>query len=342
MNGFALFRHLDIAVLRHEDDDRYVMLSEAPPWFLELWPDGLFAKPFSLRGKSGFLDNFLFDAGQHWHQKDADTLRSGPFMESRENGAEIPLEATAMTADEQRVLILTNLGQEFEDQRNVLQAARENLLTQEQLELEVMRRTSDIRNRELELSTRLIHAAGYRDEETGAHIRRIGLYSVVLARAIGWSGAECTDLEAAAPMHDIGKIGIPDAILKKPGRLTEPEWEIMKQHPTIGGKILGGSEVPMLQIASEIAKGHHENWDGSGYPAGLARKEIPVSARIVAIVDVYDALVHERVYKPAIDDASALEMMRELRGTKFDPGLFDVFMTHLSDIREIRTRVRDE
>ena len=142
-------------------------------------------------------------------------------------------------------------------------------------------------------------------------------------------------------MHDIGKIGIPDRILKKPGRLNEEEFAVMRTHTTIGRDMLIDSAVPMLQLAAEIAGGHHEYWDGTGYPDRRKGDDIPVAARIVSIVDVYDALVHNRVYKTAFQETVALEMMAKLVGTQFDPELYQVFIANLDEMRHIRLQVTD-
>lgn len=322
-------------VLLARAGDRFVPLSPLPDWYRALWPKGPMES-----GVSAFIDHFLVDAEEVWNGDSEGSVESGPFIELVRD-AEIPLEARALKLAGRAVLVLHHLGESFKEQQALLQAARENLLSQEILEREVSKRTAEIRGRELEISERLIYAAGFRDEETGAHIRRIGYYSGVMARAIGWSPLEVDDIEIAAPMHDIGKIGIPDKILKKPGRLTDEEFAIMRTHTTIGREMLNDSDVSMLNIAAEIAGCHHEYWDGSGYPDGLKGEEIPVSARIVAIVDVYDALVHSRVYKSAFQEHVALDMMRDLVGTQFDPMLFDVFVEHIDEMREIRLRVTD-
>jgi putative two-component system response regulator len=143
-------------------------------------------------------------------------------------------------------------------------------------------------------------------------------------------------------MHDVGKIGIPDAILQKPGKLTHDEFEIMKSHAVIGAELLEGSESPMLETAQDIALHHHERWDGRGYPHGLAAMEITESSRIVAIVDVYDALTHDRVYRPALPEEKALAMMRADRGRHFDPHLLDLFFEVLPEIRAIAGLYPDE
>lgn len=331
----ALIASTDQVVLEKQQD-HFVLRSPATTWFQQLWSSD---ETHSLAGVSDFLDHFLVDANQHW-QHESGTLSSGPFMEQL-GSTDIPLEARATTVDQTQLLILQHLGQYFDDQQHLLQSARDNLLTQEELEREVSKRTSEIRGRELEIAERLIYAAGFRDEETGAHIRRIGYYSAVMAEAIGWPSLAVDDIKIAAPMHDIGKIGIPDSILKKPARLDDVEFSIMRTHTSIGREMLSDSTVPMLQIAADIAGYHHECWDGSGYPEGLHGENIPIAARIVAIVDVYDALVHSRVYKAAFLEHVALDMMNGLVGIQFDPYLFQVFISRLDDMRAIRNQVID-
>ena len=156
---------------------------------------------------------------------------------------------------------------------------------------------------------RLVSALRYRDEETGGHIKRTGLHCELFAEVLGWPPEGIENIRMAAPMHDLGKIGIPDAILKKPGKLTQDEFEVMKTHTIIGAQMLEGSESAVLQMARDIALCHHERWDGAGYPRGIARWAIPESARIVAIVDVFDALTHRRVYHEAAPEEQALAIM---------------------------------
>ena len=157
-----------------------------------------------------------------------------------------------------------------------------------------------IRRSQEDVIHRLACASSYRDEETEMHIRSTGLLCELLAKAAGWSAEEAENLRMAAPMHDVGKIAISDAILRKPGELTAEEFEVMKTHTTIGAKMLAGSDSPVLQMAAEIALNHHERWDGGGYPQGTAGHAIPESARIMAIVDVYDDLSHDRAQSPGI------------------------------------------
>ena len=192
-----------------------------------------------------------------------------------------------------------------------------------------------IRRAHEETIHRLLAASAFRDHETGAHIQRTGLFSEVLAREAGWDSFRAEQLRMAAPMHDVGKIGIPDAILRKPGKLTDEEFEIMKTHSLLGAEMLSGSESDVMQLAQQIALSHHERWDGRGYPRGLVGPAIPECARIVAIVDVYDALSHDRVYRPAFSEPDVISMMLEGDGTHFDPHLLECFLAVLPEIRTI-------
>ncbi len=209
-------------------------------------------------------------------------------------------------------------------------------------EQRVRDQTVAIRRAHEETTYRLLSASLWRDEETGMHVRRTGLLSELLAKTVGWSAAEAGEIHLAAPMHDVGKIGIPDAILRKARKLSAEEFEIIKRHTLIGAKMLAGSSVPMLQMAQTIALNHHERWDGEGYPAGLARHAIPESARIVSIVDVYDALTHDRAYRPALPQEEALRIMQQGAGTQFDPLLLAAFFSRLSDISRVALENPDE
>lgn len=219
---------------------------------------------------------------------------------------------------------------------------RERRLYTSQLEKRVRQQTETIRQAHEETIHRLVMASMYRDEETGSHIKRVGLTSAQLAEAVGWSNEAVDQLRLAAPMHDVGKIGIPDRILQKPGRLTYKEFEIMKSHTVIGASVLAGSESPMLQMAGEIALSHHERWDGTGYPYGNAGTDVPESGRIVAIADVYDALTHDRVYRHALPEAVVLQMMQADSGTHFEPRILDYFMDILPEVRAVSERYPDE
>lgn len=203
------------------------------------------------------------------------------------------------------------------------------------LEKVVRKQTEIIRETQEETIVKLLTALESRDHETGGHVRRIALYSELLAEAVGWPAARRDDLRLAAPMHDIGKIGVPDQILLKPAKLTVDEFEVIKSHTTIGGRIFANAAYPMLQMAHDIALFHHERWDGCGYPSGLENGRIPEAARIVALADVYDALSTNRVYRKALHQSEVLELMAEGRANHFDPYLFDRFMERLPDMRSV-------
>jgi len=203
------------------------------------------------------------------------------------------------------------------------------------LESQVRQQMQAVRRAHEETILRLLSASRYRDEETGAHVKRTGLYCELFAEVLGWPSEQVQNIRLAAPMHDLGKIGIPDAILQKPSYLTPEEFVVMKTHTIIGARMLEGSESAILQMAHEIAMAHHERWDGSGYPRGLAGLAIPESARILAIVDVYDALTHRRVYHEAVAEEAAMGIMEEGCGKHFDPFLFGVFRALLPEIRRI-------
>lgn len=186
---------------------------------------------------------------------------------------------------------------------------------------------------------RLALAAEYRDDDTGSHIVRMGYLAEALALAAGETPAWAAMLRKAAPMHDIGKIGIPDGVLKKPGPLTPEERQVMKRHPQIGAEILGASRIPLFSLAAEVALAHHERWDGGGYPAGLAGEAIPLAGRIVAIVDCFDALTMDRCYRTAFADEQALVMLQGERGRAFDPRLVDLFVAHAARMIALRDAV---
>lgn len=196
----------------------------------------------------------------------------------------------------------------------------------------------ELKRTRLQIIQRLGRAAEYKDNETGLHVMRMSHYSRVLALAWGFSADMAEDLLNAAPMHDIGKIGIPDSIMLKPGKLTDEEFTMMKRHPLIGAEILGESDSQLLELARSVALYHHEKWDGSGYPHGLKGEDIPVEARIVALADVFDALTSKRPYKDAWPVEQALEHIRQQSGKHFDPQLVNLLQQQLPAILEIKER----
>ena len=203
---------------------------------------------------------------------------------------------------------------------------------------EVHKATTEILQRERETVIRLSKAAEYRDPETGAHILRMAHYSELIAKSMGLSITEQELLLEAAPMHDIGKVGIADGILLKPGRLTQEEMEIMKQHALIGYDILKGSSSKVLQAGADIARAHHEKFDGTGYPNALAGQDIPIFSRIVAVADVFDALTSERPYKKAWSLELAAEHIKANAGSHFDPACVEAFFSQWDTVLEIRQR----
>jgi len=229
--------------------------------------------------------------------------------------------------------------------RNMLQVsdARKQLADRASwLADEVRKATAEILARERETVFRLCKAAEYRDPETGAHILRMAHYSQLIARGLGLSIDDQELLLEAAPMHDIGKVGIADKILLKPGRLDAEEFEVMKQHAIYGHELLHGSSSRVLQAGAEIARGHHEKFDGSGYPGGIAGSDIPIFSRIVAVADVFDALTSERPYKKAWTLEAAVDFLVQGSGSHFDPQCVQAFLNAWDDVMEIRGRYQED
>ncbi|HEX6938778.1 MAG TPA: HD domain-containing phosphohydrolase [Longimicrobiales bacterium] len=212
-----------------------------------------------------------------------------------------------------------------------LQLMRQNEL----LEETVRQRTQELDEARIEILERLAKAAEYRDDGTRRHTERVGIYAARLARALKLDEEVIQTIRRAAPLHDLGKIGIPDHILLKPGELTDEEAAIMRTHTTIGAEILSGSRVPTLGMAAEIALCHHERWDGTGYPRGLAGDAIPLAARIVAVADFYDALAHDRPYRRAWPLTEIIAELRNQAGRQFDPHVVEAFLTLLEHERAL-------
>jgi len=210
------------------------------------------------------------------------------------------------------------------------------------LEAMVAERTGEIREREKELIFRISRAAEFRDPETGAHIQRMAYYSQIIARNLGMDEKQQRLILEAAPMHDVGKIGIPDYILLKPGKLLTEEFEIMKGHASLGYELLKDSNSEIIGAGAEIAKTHHEKYDGSGYPQQLSGKAIPIFGRIVAVADVFDALTSERPYKKAWALEDACLFLEDGRGKHFDPMCVEAFLAGWDEVIKIRQRFQDE
>ncbi|NDV26869.1 HD domain-containing phosphohydrolase [Desulfovibrio sp. JC010] len=211
-----------------------------------------------------------------------------------------------------------------------------------QLEAEVRRRTKAIRETQFEIVQRLGRAGEFRDNQTGAHVLRVSKVAEIIARAMGMDDEFCELILYASPMHDVGKIAIPDSILLKPGSLTPEEWEIMKKHCASGCEIMGDHPSEILWVASQIALYHHERWDGKGYPEGLKGEDIPLYARITAVSDVFDALMSERPYKQPWTVDRAIEYITQESGKQFDPNVVSAFLGNLSAIVAVRDEFPDE
>ncbi len=233
-----------------------------------------------------------------------------------------------------------------------------------ELERQVQIRTQQIQRSREQIIHCLARAAEYRDNETGAHVIRVGKYAGIIAQELGFTEDYCQQIELAAQLHDVGKIGIPDSILLNPGRLNAEEFDMMKahcslgveimeplaetagsvvrRHAEVGGFIMAGVDSPMLELAALIARTHHEKWDGTGYPQGIIGEMIPIEGRITCVADVYDALCSARPYKKAFSLEKCLEIMLSERGTRFDPVVLDAFFRRLTDVENVRKTYNDE
>ncbi len=203
-------------------------------------------------------------------------------------------------------------------------------------EKQVIQRTAELEESQRSAIFMLGEAGEYNDTDTGVHIWRMAAYSAAIARCYGWSVQQADMLELAAPMHDIGKVGIPDEILKKPGPLTDEEWNIMRTHPKIGHNILSRSQTPLFSMAADVAMYHHEKWDGSGYPRIFKGDKIPEAARIVAVSDVFDALTMKRPYKDAWPVEKAINEIKNCSGTHFDPDIVRCFLETERQVRNLK------
>ncbi len=229
-----------------------------------------------------------------------------------------PFDATEVVLRIRNLLETRYLHRQLQDQNRVLDE-------------KVQERTRELEEARIEILERLAIAAEYRDDNTGQHAQRVGRTAAVLARGFGLPQAEVELIRRAAPLHDIGKIGIPDGILLKPGSLTPEEFDIMKSHTTIGARILAGSRFPLLQLAAAIALSHHERWDGRGYPRGLPGEEIPLAGRLVAVADAFDAMTSDRPYRNALSWDEVWRLLADGAGTQWDERLIRTFAAIMAE-----------
>lgn len=220
-----------------------------------------------------------------------------------------------------------------------LKLAQDALANQNQiLEDKVSQRTCELRETQLDIIRKLCRAAEFRDNETGLHVIRMSQYARIIGLTYGMNEYDATLLLNASPMHDVGKIGIPDSVLLKPGKLTVEEFKIIQSHPKIGAEIIGINDSPLLQMARDIAYTHHEKWNGTGYPQGLRGEDIPLVGRITAVADVFDALTMIRPYKKEWPVEKAVELIQQERGLHFDPDLVTAFLQSMTDILVVKEK----
>ena len=248
-----------------------------------------------------------------------------------------PIDQVELRARVQSILMVKKFNDYMICHQKILETEVEERTKQLRQAFEELKGASEkIKQASLDTTFRLAQAAEYKDEETGSHIKRIGYYSAAMAKSMSLPSQVTEAILYAAPMHDIGKIGIPDRILLKPRHLDDEEWNSMKMHTVIGGRILSNSDSYVIQMAEQIALTHHEKWDGSGYPKGLMGSHIPIWGGISAICDVFDALTSNRPYKTAFSIDESLEILKKSRGTHFDPEICNVFFSIQKEILSIR------
>ena len=257
-----------------------------------------------------------------------------------------PIQVQELVARVRNQIDLRRLQQQLKAQNDVLEDKNSQLVSEihkrqaveaeirklnANLEAKVRARTQDLERAQVEILERLSLAGERRDDDTGKHTLRVGYMSSLITETLGQSEQAAELIRLAARLHDIGKIGIPDQVLLKPGKLTDEEYSLMKKHTTIGAEMLSGSTSPLIRLAEEIALTHHERWDGEGYPQGLAGRDIPLSGRIVAVADVFDALTHERPYKDAWNLERVIKELHAMRGSQFDPKVVKAFLKIVKD-----------
>jgi putative two-component system response regulator len=234
--------------------------------------------------------------------------------------------------------VILNVSNALERRRLMLEARRREDALREQM----TQKEEAVKKRDQQMVAVLLSALATHHDEPAAHVKRIGMSAAEMAKYLRWEPEAVENILLAAQLHDLGKLAIPDHIVKKTDKLTPEEFAVAKTHTRAGALILQNSDLPVIQMARDIAMSHHECWDGSGYPSGLSRELIPESARIVAIVDVFDSLTHGRPYRKAFSEEKAVSIMKAYRGKAFDPRIFDYFMVLLPIMRRIQSEIRDQ
>jgi response regulator RpfG family c-di-GMP phosphodiesterase len=240
------------------------------------------------------------------------------------------------------IIPILNENNEIEEFIGIRHDITQQELYKQDIEKELEKATKEIIDTQKEVVFTMGAIGETRSKETGLHVKRVAEYSYLLAKLYGLSEDEASILKQASPMHDIGKVGIPDDILNKPGKLTNDEFDIMKTHASLGYEMLKYSNKEILKAASIVAYEHHEKWDGTGYPRGLKGEDIHIFGRITAIADVFDALGHDRVYKKAWELDKIIEMFKENSGKHFDPQLMDIFLSNMDKVLKIKKELEDE
>lgn len=310
------------------------------------------AKEFTFPITTSSIAGFVASTGQPCRIDDLYHIENKPYsfddsFSKKYDYKSVSMLTTPLLNREKEVIGVLQLMNKIEDGEIVSFESYDediamSLGAQAAVAIENVRLNDAIREAHYKTIMLLSEANEFRDNETGFHVRRVSLYSARLAQEIGLSEEDVENIKYASPLHDVGKIGIPDQILKKPGQLTAEEYEIMKTHTTIAAELLGNADFDLMQVAADIARSHHEKWDGSGYPSGLSGEEIPLFGRIVAIADVFDALSNKRVYKPAFGLDETFSMIEKDAGTHFDPELVKVFLSIRSDVEQIYAENREE
>ncbi len=309
-------------------------------------------KPFDMPISEESISGYVAATGKNLNIKDVYKIKGKPYsfyknFDEKNNYRGKSMLTVPLNNREGQIIGVLQLMNKLTPKGNVTfyktydEEIAVSLGSQAAISLDNVRLNERLKESYYESIIRLSTANEFRDNETGDHVKRVSFYCEELAKAMSYTPEYVTNIKYASPLHDIGKIGIPDNILKKPGKLTDQEFKIMQEHTVIGNKILGHPDNEIIELAKELTLSHHEKWDGSGYPHGLKGKDIPLSGRILAVADVFDALSNSRVYKPAFTLEQTYEIMKEGRGKHFDPELVDAFFSIRATVEGIYEIYKD-